>query len=426
MVSLSSTAVVLRVLLERAESDSVHGRACVAILLVQDMAVVPLAMLMAMLVGGESATDVAVNAGRVVLLAAGLVIVLYVIVDMLAVRVLKRLTLDQNRELSMLLAVVTGLGSACAAHYVHVSPALGAFVAGMFLGSSPFATQIRSDVSPLRIVLLTLFFGAAGMVADPVWIFHNLPVVLGVSLGLMLGKTAVMWVILQGLGRTAPIAAASGIALSQIGEFAFVLGSIGRAGGVVSDETYRLIVSVAIVTLIVSPVLIPFAPSLGMRLASWLPGARPYAREEGAGEANSPDVVIVGFGPAGQIAANVFVGQPERVLVIDLNKEGVQKARELGFDGHVGDATQFDVLSHIPISSAKAVVITVPHHGTAMRILEHVRSLAPHTHLVVRSRHQRESADLTKAGADTVIGDEEQVGDMLGRHLSEWQRRNSE
>lgn len=420
MVSLSSTAVVLRVLMERAEGDSAHGRNSLGVLLVQDMALVPLAILVAVLGGGAGPAEMATSAARILLLAIGLVAGLYIIMNKIAVRALGTLTREPHRELTIILAVVAGLGSAWAAHSAGVSPALGAFVAGMFLGSSPFATQIRADISPLRIVFLTLFFGATGMVADPLWILEHLPLVVGASLVLMVGKAAVVWGVFQALGQSAPVAAATGVALAQVGEFAFVLGGIARAGGVLGEETYLLMISVTVVTLVLSPPVLSAAPWLGMRLARLLPGSRSYSLAKRDGHAGAPDVVIIGFGPAGQIAARAFLGHPERVLVIDLNADGVKKAQELGLDGYVGDATQVDVLEHANLRSAKAVVITVPHHHPAVCILEQVRRLAAHAHVVVRSRYQRHANDFAVAGAHAVIGDEEQIGDSLGRHLREW------
>lgn len=418
MVSLSSTAVVLRLLMDRAEVDTLHGRNCVAVLLSQDLAVVPLAVLITLLGGGG--TDVYMQLGRTLALACGLVLLLYVLINKLAVAALGALTLDANRELSIVLAMVTGLGSAWAAHAVGLSPALGAFVAGMFLGSSPFATQIRADVSSLRVVLLTLFFGAAGMVADPVWIFQHWYLVLALTLLLVAGKTAITWGLFRALGDAAPVAAASGLCLAQIGEFAFVLGKVGQQAGVVSGETYLVLVSVTIVTLVLSPYLVPAAPRLGTRLANLWPGTAgpPYAPTADA--ALHPDIVVLGFGPAGQVAAQAFVGSTLRVLVVDLNAEGVRRARAQGLQAHVGDATQFDVLEHAHIRSAKAVVITIPHHESALRILETVRTIAPHAHTVVRSRYQRHTRLFVAAGAHAVVGDEEESGASLGRHLSTW------
>jgi len=417
LISLSSTAVVLRTLMDRNELEMPHGRNSLAVLLTQDIAVVPLAILMTLLAGGGSAAEVAWDTGKLMLMAAALVLGLFLL-NKVAVLVLGALTLQRNRELTIIFAIVTGLGSAWAAHSVGLSPALGAFVAGMLLGSSVFATQVRADVSSLRIVLLTLFFGAAGMVADPVWIFQNWHIVAMVTLAVTAGKLFIIWAIFQLLGQTARVSSATGLCLAQIGEFAFVLGSIGVAGGVVAPETYALIVSVTIVSFFLSAALVPAAPHFGNRVAM-LFGAKPVVYEENTAT-NGPDVVIIGFGPAGEIAAQPFIDRDYQLTVIDLNRKGVHRAEQLGFHGVVGDATQSDVLEHAHIAQAKAVVITVPHHASAMTILGQVRHLAPHAHVVVRSRYQLHTSDFVAAGAHAVVGDEEQVAASLAGHLSQW------
>lgn len=263
MISLSSTAVVLRMLMELAELEMPHGRNSLAVLLTQDMAVVPLALLMTLLAGGGSALGVAWDVSKLLLMAAVLVLGLFLL-NKIAEIVLGTLTLHRNRELTVIFAIVTGLGAAWAAHAAGISSALGAFVAGMLLGSSAFATQVRADVSSLRVVLLTLFFGAAGMLADPIWILQNWHIVAAVTALLTLGKLAVIWAIFQVLGHTGRVAAATGLCLAQIGEFAFVLGSIGVASGVVTTETYALVVSVTIASFFLSATLVPACCALAI------------------------------------------------------------------------------------------------------------------------------------------------------------------
>ncbi|MCB0324314.1 MAG: cation:proton antiporter [Bdellovibrionales bacterium] len=420
MVSLSSTACVLRVLMERGESESVHGRSSIAILLVQDMAVVPHAIVLTLLGrSGATAFAIAADVANIVFAAAILIASLYFLLNIIAIRVLGRLTLEINRELAVLLAVVTGLGSAWAAHQASISPALGAFVAGMLLGSSPFATQIRADISSLRVVLLTLFFSAAGMGADPVWIVMNLPLVLTTTLVLLVGKTLVIWVVLKALGQPSHVAFATGLILSQIGEFAFVLGSIGQENGVLRAETYQLIISSAILTLFITPYLVPAAPRLGLRLAALLRQARPTdLRENYGGEGHHPEILIIGFGPAGETAAAPLVGSGRKVLVCELNRESVQRAMALGFEGLIGDARQMEVLEHAGAGSAKVVLITIPDYFSSMAVLQQIRRLAPDATLVVRSRYQRHIDDFQRAGAHVVIGDEEIVGKSLAEALS--------
>jgi len=419
MISLSSTAVVLRVLVERGEGESAHGRNALGVLLVQDMAVVPLAVLVVMLGTQGTASDMSLHLGKILGLALGLTLLLYLF-NKVAVFTLRIFTLERNRELSILLAVVMGLGSAWAAHQIGISPALGAFVAGMFLGNSPFATQIRADVSALRVILLTLFFGSVGMVADPTWIVSHWYFVLMVLVLLTVVKGGIVWGIFQMIGQRPSVAAATGVCLAQIGEFAFVIGNLASANGVLAADTQQLVVSVAILSLLASALLIPSASSISDRLTGLLGYTSLIHDPNMDVRERPPDIVFIGFGPAAQIAAGAFEDNPKRVLVIDLNRDGINRAKAMGLCGLVGDATQPDVLQHAQVPSASAVVITNPNHQTAYRVLELIRQLAPHAHVMVRSRYQRHEAGFTQLGANNVVGDEEMVGEALRKCLEDW------
>lgn len=419
MVSLSSTACVLRVLMERAEIETPHGRNTLAILLVQDVAVVPLAILMTVLSQGGSTMVIAWDVGRILLTAIGLVVGLYIVLNLIAIRAFGTLTLERNRELTMVLAIVVGLGAACVADKAKVSPSLGAFIAGMFLGSSAFASQIRADVSALRTVLLTLFFGAAGMMGDPVWLLQHLPLVALVTSLIIVIKAGIVWGILKNLGQPGHVAIATGLCLAQIGEFAFVLGSIGQQHGVLGEQTFKLMVSATIATLFISPYLVPNALRLGGLLTRWAGGR--LVGGEGATDADKgPDVLIIGFGPSGQLAAQPFLDRPANVHVIDLSRTSLARAAELGFTAHRGDAAQAEILEHVHVASAKVVVITIPDHDGSFRILNEIRRLAPHAYIVVRSRHQRYTLEYDIAGANAVVGDEEEVGAALGEEIHKW------
>jgi len=420
MISLSSTACVLRVLMERAELETPHGRNTLAVLLVQDVAVVPLAILMTMLAQGGSTSEIAMDVGRILLTATGLVLGLYIGLNLIAVKLFGTLTLERNRELTMVLAVVVGLGAACLAAMAKVSPSLGAFIAGMFLGSSKFASQIRADISSLRTVLLTLFFGSAGMMGDPVWFAMHLPVVLGVTALIIAVKAGVVWGILKNLGQPSHVAAATGFCLAQIGEFAFVLGNIGQQNGVLGEETFKLMVSAIIATLFVSPYLVPNALRLG-GIVSRLTGGKMMKKTASEQDhVSRPDVLIIGFGPSGQLAGEPFIGRPESVHVVDLSRRCLKKAVEFGFTAHRGDAAQAEILEHVHVASAKVVVITIPDHEGSFRILNEIRQLAPHAHTIVRSRHQRYTLEYQTAGANAVVGDEEEVGAGLGVEITKW------
>ncbi|TWU00283.1 Inner membrane protein YbaL [Botrimarina colliarenosi] len=416
MLTLSSTAVVLRILTERGEIEMPHGRNSLGVLLTQDIAVVPLAVFMTVLGEGGSTIEIAKDVGRLFLLAAGLTAALYTLTK-IAVLTLGTLTLQRNRELTVLFATASGLGSAWAAHEAGISPALGAFIAGMLLGSSPFATQIRADVSTLRVLLLTLFFGAAGMMADPLWMVSHAPGVAAAATALTVGKFVIVTAIFLVFGQSFRVAAATGLTLAQIGEFAFVLGAIGRASGVVSSEVYALVVSVTIVSFMLTAILVPRAPLLGDRLARLLRLTK--ANGEPPVTAPVTDVVVVGFGPTGQLATMPLIESRLKVTVIELNYDGVRRAKSFGFNAYVGDATSAEILEHALVGEARLVIVTLPHFRSTLLIIELVRSMNPSATILARSRYHIHSEALFAAGA-IIYGDEDQVGEALSDRVSSW------
>lgn len=418
-LSLSSTAAVLRVLIDAGEADSLHGRGSIAILLAQDMAVVPLAIGVTILGGEGSGAEVAGDVGRVVLVAAGLVVALYLLLNHVAVRALGALALERGRELTVLLAVVVGLGSTWAAHAAGISPALGAFVAGMFLGGSPFATQVRADVSSLRIVLLTLFFAAAGMVADPVWIARNAPLVLGVTALVLVGKALIIAVILRLFRQPLGVAFATGLCLCQVGEFAFVLGETALEHRVIASDTYMLVVSATIVSLFATPYLVIASPHVAAWIERRTRGGRTAAGTPTAEHGSHPahQVVIIGYGPAGQAVGRLLAQRRVPAVVLDLNAEARVRAERIGLRGEIGDALQIDVLEHAGVGRARWVVITLPSRGAALTVLGHVRAMNPRAHVIVRARYQMHQADFEAAGAHAVVDDEVESGRRLAAHL---------
>ena len=424
MICLSSTAAVLRVLVDRGEMDSHSGRNSLAVLLVQDMAVVPLAILIPLLAeGGEPAAVASRIAG--ILVAAFVIIVgLYFLMNYVAVRALQSASFGRNRELTVLLSIIVGLGATWAAHAANLSPALGAFVAGMFLGNSKFAVQIRADVSSLRIVLLTLFFGAVGMIADPVWMFKNLPTVLSLAALILVGKAAIIWGLFRLFGQASGVSLSTGLCLCQVGEFAFVLGSEARTGKILSNTQYSAIVSASIVTLILTPWLIGVAP----KVASWLNrrrGSVPSPESQHADGYLPCEVLVIGFGPAGRGAVRGLQDIRDRVLVVDLSPAGIASAEALGFRAVVGDASSAEVLEHLHLEHVRVVAITLPSREDALAILNLIRTIAPQATKIVRSRHQLYMEEFLKAGADVVVGDEEEVSNTLAGTVLEHHRRTA-
>jgi CPA2 family monovalent cation:H+ antiporter-2 len=418
MLCLSSTAAVLRVLVDRGEIDSHFGRNSLAVLLVQDMAVVPLAILIPLLSEGGEPAAVASRIGGILLAAFVIIGGLYFLMNYVAVRALQSASFGKNREFTVLLSIIIGLGATWAAHAAKLSPALGAFVAGMFLGNSRFAAQVRADVSSLRIILLTLFFGAVGMIADPVWMFKNLPTVLSLAALVLVGKAAIIWILFRLFGQGSGVSVATGLSLCQVGEFAFVLGSEARNGQLLTDTQYSAIVSASIVTLMVTPWLITFAP----RASAWINRRHSSGKSRDQSEAAAhPDceILVIGFGPAGRGAVRGLQDMRDRVLVIDLSPAGIASAESLGFRAIIGDAASAEVLEHLHLEHVRVVAITLPSRSDALAILSLVRTLAPQATKIVRSRYQLYMSEFLEAGADIVLGDEEEVSNAMAAAVVE-------
>ena len=419
MIALSSTAAVLRLLYSRAELDSVHGRGALGVLLIQDLAVVPLVFLVTLLGRDAGAPAFGWGAAQSLAIAAAGIFLFFVLLRYAAPRLLGTRQMATNRDLSSLVAVVSVVFGIWGAHALGLSPALGAFVAGMILGESAFATQIRAEVAPLRILFMTLFFSAVGTQGDPAWALANLPLVLGVVGAVVVGKTAITAGVAALFGSPVGPAVATGLCLAQIGEFAFVLGSVGLETGAIDDELFRLVVTCSIVTLFLTPFLVGLAPRVSEALARR--GGRFAGSAATEGEDLRDHVVLVGFGPAGQGVARVLLDRGVRIVVVDQNSRTRTVAEGYGVQVVVGDARREDLLDHVHVDEAAAVVITLPDPATARQLTEIVRGRVPGVPLVVRSRYHIHRWQLRLAGADEAVDEEEGVGQLIAeatlRHL---------
>ena len=417
IVALSSTACVLRLLIDRQQIDSVFGRSAMGILLLQDLAVLPLTVIVAALSAGGDAAQIAIAVGKTGLFTVAMIGGFYVVFNLIVPRVLNMRMLTRNRELPILLAVVVAIGSASAAHEIGISPAIGAFIAGLMLAGSPFATQVRSDVSSLRTVLVTLFFASVGMYADPVFIMNNAHWLAVVVAIVVLGKTLITGGIARGLGVPVGGALATGLCLAQIGEFSFVLAKIASAeGGPIEPFVFNLIVAATIVTLMLTPFFVRAAPTITDVLTRKTDRGTSGPREEE--DLSSEDinhVLLVGFGPAAQQVASAIMSKLDNrsLEVLDLNPRNVAIAEQFGLKCHVGDASQADVLEHAGVHRLDALVITIPDANAARRIIELARALNPNLHILVRARYHVTRWELAMAGATIVIDEEEQVGNKL-------------
>lgn len=420
IVALSSTTIVLRLLVDRTEIDSVRGRTCLGILLLQDIAIVPLVLMVSLLLPAAGDSSVWLHIGKIALAALGLTAVFYLLLYRVIPLLLSKV-LFVHRELTVLLAISVGLGAAWSAHSVNISPALGAFVAGMLLGESPFATQIRADIGTLRIIMVTLFFASVGMLAKPLWFVYHLHVILAVALAILVLKALVIFGITRMFGLNSRQAVATGITLAQVGEFAFVLAILARDGGVLTENLTDLIISVSILLMLATPFLVGLAAPLADRMVAFFSkkkpanGTRVPTAQEGAGNR----ILLVGLGPAGRQVVQSLLAHNVAPVAIDLNPGSQAYGRQAGIEVHLGDADNEEILVHAGIANACMAVVTIPDPRTAMRVVQLMRRLHPSLLIVVRGRYNRYITDLVKAGADNVVDEETTIGRMLGRAVTE-------
>jgi CPA2 family monovalent cation:H+ antiporter-2 len=416
--TLSSTATVLRTFNDLAEIDSQHGRNSTAVLLLQDIAVIPFTMIVSFIavnnaVANEFQNNFLFTIGAAVLLVLGL----YIFLNKIAGPALSLFSLNNNREMAILLAIIISIGSAWTAYQIGISPSIGAFIAGMLLGSSSFATQITADIAPLRILFLTLFFGSAGMLADPVWVFNNFALVILLSVAVILSKTLISSVIFSLSGHSIAISVASAVSIAQIGEFAFVLSNIAKDSSLLSNDWSQLVVSVTIVSLFFTPFMIKFAPRIGLKVQKFLnnkKSAKVFDAE--VLSSNPARIYVIGYGPAGrEVTRQLKDSYLDEIAIMDLTKDSLDSAELEGFKTYMGDVRQLDVLQHSGLELANLVIITIPSYDAVLTTIDNIKRLAPTAHIIVRSRYQIYEQSFHEAGAHEIVNEEFTVGEKLGR-----------
>lgn len=418
MIALSSTATVLATIRDRAETDSEHGRLGTAILLLQDMAVVPLVLVVAALSEGSSARATALAVLTSVLAALAVVGILYLVSRRALPRLLGAAAASGSRDLPILLSVTTCLAAAWIAHQFHVSPGIGAFVAGLLLASSPFATRVRADVGALRALFVTAFFTTVGMRADLDWIGSHVVLVLGASLALIVGKAAIAALVAIAMGFRVRVAVAAGLLLGQVGEFAFVLVGVQGAPALLGEDLTQLLVATAVISLLATPWLVGRAPDIARLVETFLRrlGVVPGPDEMGNAlhHPRSGHVLVLGLGPAGRGASLLLQSRGKEVVAIELNPRTVGQAEREGIRAICGDAASEETLAHVGLSRAAAVIVTVPELRVAQEVIGVIRAIAPHVPIVARSRYHAHALHLLAAGAAMVADEEWETGGTLG------------
>ncbi len=408
LVSLSSTAIVIRLLADRGELDSPHGRASLGILIFQDLCIVPMLLLTPFLAGPgvELAEVVWVATKALVFVGAALIAARYLVPWLL-----HQVVETRKREIFLLTILLLCLGTAWAAAQVGLSLALGAFIAGLIISESEYSHQALGEILPFREVFNSLFFVSIGMLFDVQTLLLSPLVVAGSLLAILVVKTGVAATVTFALGFSLRVAVLTGLGLAQIGEFSFVLSKVGLQAGLLDARLNQLFLAVAVGTMVMTPGLRAAAP----RLAGWLerrvPGRWAAGRELQQAamvekQRLEDHVIVIGYGLNGRNLARVLehVGIP--FVVLEMNPTLSRAAREKGVPVIYGDGTYPDLLRHVDIEKARVVVVAISDAAASRRAADLARRLNPAAYILVRSRNLQEMEPLVAAGAHEVVPEE--------------------
>ncbi|MEE9232419.1 MAG: cation:proton antiporter [Nitrospirales bacterium] len=409
LLSLSSTAIVLKILGDRGEIDAPHGQATMAILIFQDLAVVPM-ILMAPILGAGTQSE----PGAILeTLAKSIIVVVLIVLSarVLVPKALHHIVGTRSRELFLLTIIVLGLGTAWLTSLAGLSLALGAFIAGLVISESEYSSQALAVVIPFRDSFNSLFFVSVGMLMNPAVILEFPILVFGFLILVVLGKflTGTGAVFLAG----APIRSAmlTGVGLAQVGEFAFILAQVGQQEGLLNVQAYNIFLAVSVLSMMITPFLIQWAPQLAKRgealdrLNRWLP-RRLGIPDQGHQIKMNDHVIIVGYGLNGRNLARVLGEMEIPYVVLDVNADLVRTSGKGGGPIIYGDATNPSVLIQTRVMFARVLVVATSDPFGARRIVQQARHLNPTLHIVVRTRYLKELQDLLDLGANEVVPEE--------------------
>jgi CPA2 family monovalent cation:H+ antiporter-2 len=408
LVALSSTAIVLRLLADRGEMATPAARAALAILIFQDLCIVPLVLVTPYLggTGGEPITVLWVGV-KALLFLTGAVIAARYIVPLL----LRTVVNTRKREVFLLTIILLCLGTAWGSSRIGLSLALGAFIAGLIISESEYSHQALGEMLPLREVFNSLFFVSMGMLFDVRTLLAHPVLIVGALAATVALKAAVTMGVSWTLGLPLRTAVVASLAIAQIGEFSFVLSKVGLEAGLLDANLYQLFLAVAVGTMALTPALHAIAP----RLAGWLERHVPRAMSGGRGMsaldtiAASPladHVIIVGYGLNGRNLSRVLDRNKIPYIAIEMNPDTVRTERDRGVPAIFGDASRPEILEHAGVAHARVVVIAISDLAATRATVATIRRLNPRIHIIARARYTLEVDPLFSLGSDEVVTEE--------------------
>ena len=426
-ISLSSTAIVLKILQEKAEFDSPHGRMALAILIFQDIAVVPM-ILFTPLLAGEGA-NLGQSLGFLALKGIGVFALVAASARWIVPGLLYQIARSRSRELFLLSVLVMCFGVAWLTYLAGLSLALGAFLAGLIISESEYGYHALGNIVPFRDVFTSLFFVSIGMLLDLGFLIEQPDQVGLISAAVIMTKTLIATLAALFLGFPLRTAIIVGLVLCQVGEFSFILAKVGVDYGLLVGDTFQLFLAVAVITMGATPFIMALAPRLAnatlrlplpVKLKTGFSSKSETVNEHQAHELVD-HLIIVGHGLSGRNVATAAKTAKIPYVIIEMNPETVRKEKKAGEPIIYGDATHEAVLKHVGIEGARVMVVVISDPTATRRITAVAKRLNPKIHIIARTRFLAEATPLHDLGANEVIAEEYETSlEIFARVLTKY------
>lgn len=398
----SSSALVLKILKDRSDEDAPQGRISIGVILFQDVMVVPMMLLIPFL-AGESGPDALMIIWK--LLKSVLIIVIILVAARYVIPIVLEKLVNMNmRDVLVISSVVITMGIAWITESLGLSLAIGAFLAGLALSDTDFTHQIISDINPFRDVFLSVFFVSFGMILNLDFLREHTGYILLTSLVIIVIKAAIVFGLVQLQKYPLRVALLSGVLLSQIGEFSFVLASQGFKSNIISDYIYQTFIGASVLTFIVTPLLVSLVYYVLARRNVFDP-AQDVKPDSCTNASNH--VIICGMGLNGRNLVRVLKDTAINYVIIDLNFSKIKNAKSKGDKNTIwGDASNVEILRRANVEAARVMVIAISDRFLTKSCLSNARAINPNLHVIVRTKYLSDIEDLLALGANDVIPEE--------------------
>ena len=420
LLSLSSTAVVLKTLTERGEINTRHGQIMLAILIAQDLA---LGLMLAIVPAINDPGPIGFVIGLAVLKVIGFLIAALIAGRWIVPVLIRQVAFTESSELFLLTLVALCLGVALLTAQLGLSIEIGAFVAGLMIAEIDYADQALSKVLPLRDTFASLFFVSIGMLIDPSVLAENIGPIIGLVSLVMLGKALVIFPIVLLFGYSLKTAVLTGCGINQIGEFSFVLALVGLENNLITQDTYLLLLGTTAITLVLTPLSFRVAQPLSewlYRRPKLVAFLRRFESTQKIHEVEISDhVVVAGFGRVGRVIVGLMQQRNQPVLVLENSEGAIATLRKEKIPYIFGDADSALIVDKARLEVAKALVIALPDPHSTRLLLTQAREIAPKLDIIARAHTTKELDQLSQLGAGEVVQPEFEAALALGTHLLE-------